>query len=147
VDGFEDNKYFSVVNGGLYWSSEEALAGRTSFNIKINVTDRDGNVLEKVFTITRLRKSLDEIEIYNTFTPNGDGINDTWGVPQLAFYSGVRIQVFEKSGERVFYTENPQIRWNGTFDGKHMPIGSYYWVLEVRETGDIKRGILNLLRN
>jgi gliding motility-associated-like protein len=142
----EDNKYFSIVNGVLFWSSADVAAGRTSFTIKVRVTDRDGNVLDKFFTITRTRKAVQEIEIYNTFTPNGDGINDTWGVPDLRFYIGARVQVFEKSGKRLFYTENPDIRWDGTFEGKEMPVGSYYWTLEVRETGESLKGIVNLLR-
>ncbi|SNS79880.1 hypothetical protein SAMN06295967_1411, partial [Belliella buryatensis] len=33
-----------------------------------------------------------------------------------------------------------------TFEGKEMPVGSYYWTLEVRETGEVRKGILNLLR-
>jgi gliding motility-associated-like protein len=93
-----------------------------------------------------VRERLDDITIYNTFTPNGDGINDTWGVEELRYYSGARVQVFERSGERVFYTEDPDVRWDGTYKGKELPVGTYYWVLELRETGETRRGLLNLLR-
>jgi gliding motility-associated-like protein len=141
-----DNKYFSISNGTLYWSSEDAAAGRTSFKITVRVRDRDGNVLDKVFEITRLRKRVEEVEIYNTFTPGGDGVNDTWGVPELRYYEGARIQVFERSGRRVFYTEDADQRWDGTFEGKRLSVGSYYWTLEVRENGVVRKGILNLLK-
>ncbi|WP_188444662.1 T9SS type B sorting domain-containing protein, partial [Belliella aquatica] len=89
---------------------------------------------------------VSEIEIYNTFTPDGDGINDNWGVPEIRYYTGARVQVFERSGKRLFYTEDPDQRWDGIFEGKEMPVGSYYWTLEVRETGEVRKGILNLLR-
>jgi gliding motility-associated-like protein len=144
--GMEDNRYFRVINDVLYWSSEDPAAGRTTFKIVVRVTDRDFNTLDRVFEITRLRKRVEDIEIYNTFTPEGDGINDNWGVPEVRYYRGARIQVFERSGKRVFYTEDADIRWDGTYNGKDMPVGSYYWVLEVRETGTVRKGIVNLLR-
>jgi hypothetical protein len=46
----------------------------------------------------------------------------------------------------MFYTENPDIRWDGTHQGKEMPIGSYFWTIEVAETGEMRRGMLNLIR-
>ncbi|WP_460490188.1 T9SS type B sorting domain-containing protein, partial [Belliella aquatica] len=146
LDGLEDNRYFKVINDVLYWSSEDPAAGRTTFKVVVRVTDRDFNTLDKVFEITRNRERVSEIEIYNTFTPDGDGINDNWGVPEIRYYTGARVQVFERSGKRLFYTEDPDQRWDGIFEGKEMPVGSYYWTLEVRETGEVRKGILNLLR-
>jgi gliding motility-associated-like protein len=58
----------------------------------------------------------------------------------------VRIQVFDRGGDRLFYTENPDIRWDGTHKGKELPIGTYYWTIEVGETGEVRKGMLNLLR-
>jgi gliding motility-associated-like protein len=143
--GLEDNRYFRVINDVLYWSSEDPAAGRTTFKIVIRVTDRDFNSLDKVFTIERSRKSVASIEVFNAFTPDGDGKNDTWGVPDLRYYRDVRIQVFNRGGERMFYTENPDIRWDGTHKGKELPIGTYYWTIEVGETGEVRKGMLNLV--
>ncbi len=144
-DGY-DNKFFSIKDNVLYWNSGERAPGKTSFSIVVRVTDRDGNTLDKFFTITRTRQDFNAITIYNTFTPNGDRFNDNWGVPEIRFYEGARISVYERGGIRVFYTENPDIRWDGTYDGKNMPVGSYYWVIEVIETGEMRRGMLNLIR-
>lgn len=144
-DGY-DNKYFEIKNNILYWNSAERAAGKTSFSIVIRVTDRDGNTLDKFFTITRTRKDFNSLTITNAFSPNGDGANDAWGVPELRFYEGVRIQIFNSGGSRLFYTENPDIRWDGTYNGKDMPVGAYYWVIEVIETGEMRRGMLNLIR-
>ncbi|WP_186756552.1 MBG domain-containing protein [Echinicola salinicaeni] len=146
VSGSADNGHFSLSGNSLYWDSQEALAGRTSFDIMVQVTDADGNIVQKSFTITRLRKSLDDIEVYNTFSPNEDGRNDTWGVEELRYQTGVRIMVFERSGNRIFYTENPELRWDGTYKGKEMAPGTYFWVIESSEDDKVRRGILNLLR-
>ena len=144
-DGY-DNKFFEIKNNILYWNSAERAAGKTTFSIVIRVTDRDGNTLDKFFTITRTRKEFSSLTITNAYSPNGDGANDAWGVPELRFYEGVRIQIFNSGGSRLFYTENPDIRWDGTYNGKEMPVGSYFWVIEVIETGEMRRGMLNLIR-
>jgi gliding motility-associated-like protein len=144
-DGY-DNKYFEIKSNILFWSSADRAAGKTSFSIVVRVTDRDGNTLDKFFTINRTRQDFNAITIYNTFTPNGDRFNDTWGVPEVRFYNEARISVYEKGGARVFYTENPDVRWDGTYNGKEMPVGSYYWVIQIKETGATRRGIVNLLR-
>ncbi len=120
--------------------------GKTTFTIIVRVTDRDVNTLYKFLEIRRVRMDINEIEVFNTFTPDGDGMNDTWGVPEIRFYQGSRVQVFERSGERVFYTEDPDVRWDGTYNGKVLPVGTYFWVLELRETGETRRGMLNLIR-
>ncbi|MDF2158552.1 invasin domain 3-containing protein [Algoriphagus sp. CAU 1675] len=141
-----DNQYFEIVDGQLFWSSSEVLLGKNSFTIEVKVIDRVGNEFVKRFEIFRDRKSLSDIEIPNTFTPNGDGYNDDWGVRELLYYSNVKIQIFEKSGDRLFITTDPSVRWDGTYKGKDVPAGSYYWVIEIGETKESRRGILNLLR-
>jgi gliding motility-associated-like protein len=144
-DGY-DNTYFQIKENILFWNSAERAPGKTTFSIVVRVTDRDGNTLDKFFEIKRTRPDFDSLTIYSAFSPNGDGSNEGWGVPGLRFYEGVRISVYERSGTRLFYTENPDIRWDGTYDGKEMPVGSYFWVIEIGETGEMRRGMLNLLR-
>ena len=141
-----DNSYFYIKNNILYWNSAERAPGKTTFSIVIRVTDRDGNTIDKFFEIKRTRPDFNAVTIYNTFTPNGDRFNDTWGVQEIRFYEGARISVYERGGGRVFYTENPDIRWDGTYNGKEMPIGSYFWVIQIDETGETRRGMVNLLR-
>jgi gliding motility-associated-like protein len=144
-DGY-DNTYFEIKSNILFWNSAERASGKTSFSIVVRVTDRDGNTLDKFFEIKRTRPDFSTVTIFNTFTPNGDRFNDTWGVPEVRFYEGVRISVYDRGGSRLFYTENPDIRWDGTYEGKELPIGSYYWVIEIGETGVTRRGMVNLIR-
>ena len=144
--GLEDNIYFKVENDMLVWRGEDPAAGRDNFKVVIRVTDRDLNTVDKLFEIKRVRPTIAELEVFNTFSPDEDGLNDTWGVPNLRYYQGVRIQIFDRGGERVFYTENPDIKWDGVFNNQPAPIGTYYWTIEVRETGEVRKGMLNLFR-
>lgn len=141
-----DNGFFEIKSNGLFWSSIDLVPGRTSFTILVQVTDRDGNTQEKFFDLVRIRPTSSELVIPNTFTPNEDGVNDYWGVPELMFYQNVRIQIFDKGGLRVFYTEDAKHRWDGTLLKKELPVGAYYWIIEVGELNEIRRGVLNLLR-
>jgi gliding motility-associated-like protein len=141
-----DNRYFVILNNTLYWNSADLAAGKTTFSIIVRVTDRDGNTLDKFFEISRTRPSITSLEVANTFSPNGDRINDTWGIAGARFYSGTTLQVYDRGGTRVFYTEDPSQRWDGTYSGKELPTGTYYWTLEVAETGEIRRGVLNVLK-
>jgi len=144
-EGVLDNDFFEVIDGILFWSSAEQAPGRTKFTIQLSVVDRGGNVLEKNFQIERQRTPLDQLDVPNTFTPNGDNVNDLWGVPALRYYEGVKISVFDLGNNRLFYTEDPDQRWDGTFNGSPQPVGAYLYVIEVEETGEVRRGMLNLL--
>lgn len=53
----------------------------------------------------------------SAFTPNGDGINDSFGVESLSL-KWCRIRVFNRWGETVFETEDPKERWDGTYKGQ-----------------------------
>jgi gliding motility-associated-like protein len=141
-----DNSYFFIRDNTLFWNSADLAAGKTRFSIVVRVTDRDGNTLDKFFEISRTRPSISSLEVANTFSPNGDRINDTWGIAGARFYSGTTLQVYDRGGTRVFYTEDPSKRWDGTYSGKELPIGTYYWTLNVGETGEMRRGVLNVLR-
>ena len=146
ITGVDDNEYFVLDRNRLYWNGKVDAPGRVSFTVSLIIKDRDQNIVEKTFTILRNRKLFSEITINNSFTPNGDGKNDTWGVPELKFYENVRIHVFERSGSIVFTTTMPDVRWDGTFKGKALAIGTYFWIIEVGETGEVRKGMLNLLR-
>ncbi|CAG5080294.1 hypothetical protein CRYO30217_01248 [Parvicella tangerina] len=86
------------------------------------------------------------IEIPNTFTPNDDGINDTWNLDFTA-YSDVKLLVFSKWGREVFGSGDTEIHWDGLSpSGAKLPSGVYYYVLELNG-GEIKQsGYITLLR-
>ncbi|KEO73933.1 T9SS C-terminal target domain-containing protein, partial [Anditalea andensis] len=141
-----DNGYFEIHDHDLYWSSADRVSGRTEFQLSIRVTDRDGNVLDRLVKIERERIPVNDIIIYTTFTPDGDGINDDWGINDLRFYDGVSVSVFERSGKRVFYTENPDKRWDGTFNNIDLAAGTYYYVVEIKELKQTRKGFVTLLK-
>jgi gliding motility-associated-like protein len=53
----------------------------------------------------------------NAFTPNGDGKNDCYGIRYWGGISNVEFSIFNRWGERVFFTRNPSQCWDGTYKG------------------------------
>ena len=70
----------------------------------------------------------DDLKTVNTFTPNGDGVNDFWVVENVEMYQGFQLRFFNSVGEMVFHTDDYQNNWDATFDGKSLPEGVYYYV-------------------
>lgn len=68
-----------------------------------------------------------EVFVPNTFTPNGDGKNETFGVGTEVAYQSYTMHIFNKWGEIIFATRNMARKWNGTYGGKDAPVGTYVW--------------------
>ncbi|MBT0813091.1 gliding motility-associated C-terminal domain-containing protein, partial [Litoribacter ruber] len=141
-----DNSFFSIVNGRLTWNSTEHANSKPSYQVAIQTTDRVGNMISRNFTLYPENSGLAEIEIFNTFTPDNDGVNDTWGIKELIGVKDVRIIIFDRAGNQVFQTNDPSVYWDGKQQGRNLPVGAYFYVVEYGRNGDVRRGTLNLLR-
>ena len=87
------------------------------------------------------------IYVPNTFTPNGDGLNDTFGVAGEAIEE-FRMQVFNRWGQLVFESKNAMDRWDGTYMGEPVPMGTYvYKVTAATAKGgrQLKEGQVNVI--
>ncbi|MEN9371769.1 MAG: hypothetical protein RLZZ64_844, partial [Bacteroidota bacterium] len=82
----------------------------------------------------------------NTFTPNGDGINDTWVVKNLELYPGVVIEIYTTSGALVFRNTGNSIQWDGKYNGVAVPAGTYYYVIDPKNGRKKMAGYLTLLK-
>lgn len=73
-------------------------------------------------------------ELPNAFTPNGDGANELFVPYPFCFIDRVDFQVFNRWGEVVFKTEDPNLNWNGTnLKGEDLAEGTYYYTCQVYE--------------
>ncbi|MDG1747422.1 MAG: gliding motility-associated C-terminal domain-containing protein, partial [Bacteroidia bacterium] len=91
------------------------------------------------------------INLANVFTPGGDGFNDQFRVP-IQGHDVYEIRIFNRWGERVFYSEDSKVHWNGKInnDGPDAPSGTYFYQLQYRFKGKEKinrvNGTVNLIR-
>ena len=80
-----------------------------------------------------------EINASQAITPNGDGINDTWVIYNLANHPGSTVRVFTANGAQVFYSANYQNNWTGNYQGSSemLPVGSYLYQIDLGGDGSI----------
>ncbi|MES2809142.1 MAG: MBG domain-containing protein [Bacteroidota bacterium] len=87
-----------------------------------------------------------QLVIPNTFTPNNDGVNDTWKIPALASYPNCFVQVFNRNGIIVHASTGYSTDWDGTSNGKQLPGGVYYYVIDARFAGMKASGYITIVR-
>jgi len=71
------------------------------------------------------------IEIFTAFSPNGDGANDVWNIGEIERFPTCQIEVFDRWGQSVFKSVGYEQPWDGTYKGKYLPTGAYYYVIEL----------------
>ena len=86
------------------------------------------------------------LTVNNILTPNGDGKNDTWKVPNIELYTQNEVTVFNKIGEVVYTQKNYQQDWDGTFNGVPLKSGTYYYQITLGPAEKPLKGYITLIR-
>lgn len=113
----------------------------------VTVTDSDGCSDSDEITITVVPLRC-EIFVPNSFTPNGDGINDHLFVRSNTI-SSMELYIYDRWGEEVFHTNNQDISWDGTYKGELLTADSFAFYLSVTCTNGnqrIEKGNISILR-
>lgn len=132
-------------NGSYLWGPSEGLSSTTvaeptaspeaTTTYYLTVTSDNGCESEDYVTV-----SVIILRPTNTFTPNGDGYNDTWDIGGISFYPNAKINVYDRWGQKVFnvigYTSEK--KWDGTNRGLKLPAGTYYYVIDKNNGSDEK---------
>jgi gliding motility-associated-like protein len=83
-----------------------------------------------------VRPAIESDSLYTVFTPNGDGINDTWTIPYAHLYLDVEVEIFNRWGQLIYrkqgYGSSTDYEWDGKSmqTGKDLPIGTYFYVIK-----------------
>lgn len=89
-----------------------------------------------------------QITVYNGFTPNGDGINDTWIIDNIENFPNNTVTIFNRWGNQVWRTkkyDNSTNVWTGkTNAGADLVSGTYFFVIELDNGKGIKKGWVEL---
>ena len=95
--------------------------------IKLIITNNLGCLDSNTVYVKIVRNCF--IAVPNAFTPNGDGLND-FLYPLNAYKAQqLKFAVFDRFGNRLFYTENWNKKWDGRYKGKDANAGTYVWYL------------------
>jgi gliding motility-associated-like protein len=149
----------NASGGSKYlWSPVETLSNAVVANpvarpaastvYHVIVTTQFGCMGEDSIMVNVSADPSNSIYIPNAFTPNGDGINDCFGVGFLGQMSNLRFSIYDRWGNRVFYTSNPNQCWDGSYEGKALKSDVFiYQISGTTLCGKIsKNGTVTLIR-
>ncbi len=71
----------------------------------------------------------DDLVIFNGFSPNGDDVNDLFVIEGLENFPENNLCIFNRWGNQVYLVDDYQNNWDGTWDGKPLPDGTYFYIL------------------
>jgi gliding motility-associated-like protein len=85
----------------------------------------------------------------NSFTPNGDGLNDVFRAIPVGMANTTYFRIFNRNGQLMFETNQFLKGWDGTFNGKLQPSGTYVWIVAGTDKNYKKvvmKGTVNVIR-
>jgi gliding motility-associated-like protein len=90
---------------------------------------------------------INRLRPVNFFSPNGDAINNFWTIENILTASECLVRVFDDKGIKVFEAKPYLNDWDGTFNGRTLPDGVYFYIIRCDgEENNPKTGSITLLR-
>jgi len=118
------------------------ITGDVDRTYTLTVTDSLGCVSSDQTTIV----IPPQLMVPNTFTPNGDGINDLWDIQGLIAYYSATVDIFNRYGTKIFHSVGYPKAWDGTYSGSPVPAGVYYYIIDTKVNGMIISGYVTVIR-
>ncbi|MES2862778.1 MAG: T9SS type B sorting domain-containing protein [Bacteroidota bacterium] len=143
-DAFSDNTTITVtvnpigtgnliysLDGGA-WQSSNVFTGVEAGSHEVMVEDLEG--------CTNLTEEIEVIDYPKYFTPNGDGIHDTWNVLGLN-QAGAKLYIFDRYGKLIkqLNPSDGSVGWDGTYNGQQAPSSDYWFTIDFAENNQQKQ--------
>lgn len=144
-----DAFFWNFGDGNTSTDRDPEHTYRTDGNFDVSLTVFKSSVCSASTTQGQFIISANNILfIPNTFTPNNDALNDEF-VISMTNIKTYKIQIFNRFGVLLFVSEDLFNHWNGNFNNKPSPLGTYYYLIEASDfNGNIikKTGSVTILR-
>lgn len=121
------------------WMPTEGLSSNTISNpvstpvinmlYYLTVTTPDGCVATDSVRVI----ILPDILFPDGITPNGDGKNDEWIIDNIHLFPGCLVEIYNRWGQLLFSSPGYTERWDGRYEGKLLPVGTYYYVIDLND--------------
>ena len=137
--------FFESTDNNIATVSENVLTGVSSGRVQIRAfNEGNQNYLgSEAFAYVEIIST--HCDIMYLFTPNGDGFNDYWELPDLASWGKCEVKVYNRWGKLVYSNPDYNNLWDGTSNGNQLPEGAYYFIIKTENAGTIK-GTVNIVR-
>ena len=126
-----DLSLITTINDKNVFTYKHFPGGTISGCYAVSAFDLKGNESNK--SVIVCIDSCNFYEIPNVFTPNGDNINDRLIAKTTGLVTKINFKLFNRNGLLIFQTEDPRINWDGTYKGKIVSPGVYFYQCDVSE--------------
>lgn len=115
--------------------------------VRFETDARYGSLNEPLQLETDPNKTpIDDIMVDPFFSPNGDGINDTWEIRNAEELQVFELTILDDTGQEVFKAFPYDNSWDGTYKGKELPMDVYYYILKSSERPEVFSGAISIIR-
>ena len=94
---------------------------------------------------TMLVKVFKQLYVPNAFSPNNDGLNDTWNIETLEAFPGAEVKVFNRYGQIVFDNRGKNIPWDGKFRGVQLSPGAFAYIIDLKVGTPLIKGVVYIV--
>lgn len=160
IDCSNDQAQLNATGGQSYsWSPSSNLSNsnapnpiaRPTLNTQFIVKGTDVNGCHNFDSVT---VNVDNVNrggylMPTAFTPNGDGLNDCYGIRFWGVIQEVDFSIYNRWGQRIFYTKDPFKCWDGTFRGVKQGTDVFVYVIRAKTSCDdavFRKGTFTLIR-
>jgi gliding motility-associated-like protein len=151
----------AIGNGIISWYSDLTLNNLITTGSTLTPNLNNGNSIyyitqsengcQSLPNTIQINIELCEVIIPTAFTPDDDNVNDFWQINNLdSYYPQNKVYIYNRWGNNIFesqqgkYESNP---WDGKFEGKDMPVGSYYFIIEYNDDNTSNStGIVSIIK-
>src|SRR5690606_20176212 len=132
------NEITATATGGFgnyeYFFQGNAAGNNNVFTLNeddnVTVTVRDSKGCEATVTIPFEFTGM--VEIPNFFTPDGDNKNDVWAPKNMDYFPNIEVIIYDRYG-RVVVRLDQVTSWDGKYEGKELPSGDYWYVVNAND--------------
>ena len=163
--GCKDDNTGSIqafVSGGtspynFYWPDNIIDLDKTNMSIlgdllageyALEIIDDMGCILQDTATVIHNPKIC--LEVYSAFSPNEDSNHDFWEIKNIEFYPEALVEVYNRSGDRVYrrreYKNTLKDAFNGKVDGNRLPSATYYYIINLENGDEPFTGTVTIVR-
>ncbi len=137
--------YQDVIRSCVYVNKKRFAPNTKTRTVRLVVSDGE-LTSEPVTRDVTFRDTFVELVIPTGFTPNNDGVNDTWEIDNIQNHEDAVVRVYTREGVLIYESVGFYKEWDGTYNGKIVKPGVYYFTIEIVKFERKFTGSLTILR-
>jgi gliding motility-associated-like protein len=137
--------YEYSTDGGVTYLTNSTFNSMANGSYDVVVRD-DNNCISVNEEVTLTMPEACGMVIYDAFSPNGDDKNPVWTIGNVGSFPKIKVKIFNLWGKEVFNSSGYATPWDGTYEGKDLPAGTYYYVIDPGDESDVLTGAVSIVK-